>query len=107
MVKKQPKRKLVRWLTFAEYRKEAFGPIQFQFLIIAVFFLPLVVKLAYAVGLPRPESLWVRVLISLTALAGVLTAYRTICHAMDIPMFRGKEPGDSEMRCDTKSAGNK
>ena len=81
-------RRFLRLVSFADWRNEALGPVQFQLFIAAIFLCPLALRLAYSLGVPRPSSLWVRIAISGIALVAIALLYRCCCRLLGIPMAK-------------------
>ena len=78
-------RSTFRLVTLAEFREEHIGPIQIQLLALAAFLLPLAHKLAYRLGLPRPESHWLRGVVLVVTLVLMCLMYHVLCRYLGIP----------------------
>ena len=80
----------LRLVTFSEFRKTFIGPVQFQLLVLATFFLPFGLKYLYSLGIPRPVTdvqYWAVKLVSIGTLA---ISYCILCWFLSIPPFRDR-----------------
>ena len=97
MTPKHRKKDRIQWLTFAEYREDVFGPIQSQLLLLSVFLLPAVIRFAYYAGLPRSESLTIRIFIAACSMLLLWLVYSWICRLLGVPAVLGNQ------KCQRKS----